>query len=237
MSYPVIHQALSAGVQINKGIKADKDLIDGQNPDAVILATGGKPITPPIPGIDKKHVVQAWDALSGNTDLGKNVVVIGGGAVGIKTGVHISKIGTIDAHTLQFLFLRNAEDIDTLRDLSTRGIKKVTIIEMLPRLGNDIGMSTRWVELQMLKIYDVKSMTDTKVVEITHEGVIVESNSGQEHIPCDSVVVAAGTSSDNSLEAELSGSPYHTFLIGDADRPRKAYEAIREGFETAISIA
>ncbi|MGC9325750.1 MAG: FAD-dependent oxidoreductase, partial [Desulfomonilia bacterium] len=84
----LITQARSAGVQIHTTIEADKDLIEQQGPDAVIIASGGKPITPRIPGIDSPHVVQAWDVLSGAVDVGENVVIIGGGAVGIETGVY-----------------------------------------------------------------------------------------------------------------------------------------------------
>ncbi len=232
----LIHKARLAGVKMHVGTQADEDLIEQYNPDAVILASGGAPLTPAIPGIDGAQVVQAWDVLSGRVDVGQNVVIIGGGAVGIETGVYIAKIGTLDAHSLQFLFLNQAEDIDTLRKLCTRGSKKVTLIEMLPRLGKDIGMSTRWVEMQMLELYGVQSMTDSIVTGITPEGVVVDRQGSLEHISCDTVVVAVGTASSNSLEHVLLGRAGQVLVVGDARKPRKAYEAIREGFEAAISL-
>ncbi|HDP25993.1 MAG TPA: FAD-dependent oxidoreductase, partial [Deltaproteobacteria bacterium] len=233
----LVHRSQTAGVAIHTGIEADKKLIDTYNPDAVILATGGNPILPRIPGIDGPHVVQAWDVLSGKAAVGEHVVIIGGGAVGIETGIFIAKIGTLDPEALHFLFLHQAEDTETLRALCTRGIKKVNIVEMLPKLGKDIGMSTRWVELKMLKLYGVETLTDTMVTEITPEGVIVSRQGDVDHITCDTVVVAVGTASYNSLESSLRDSVDQCFVVGDAQRPRKAYEAIREGFEAALKIS
>ncbi len=233
----LINKARRSGVKMNMGIDADEKLIEELCPDAVILASGGLPVTPGIPGIDGENVVQAWDVLSGRVDVGKNVVIIGGGAVGIETGVYCAKIGTLDPHELHFLFLNQAEDMDTLRDLCTRGTKKVTIIEMLDRLGKDIGMSTRWVEMQMLKLYGVDGMTDTTVTQITPEGVVVDRQGASEHLTCDTVVVAVGTSPLNTLKNAMNNIAEQVVLVGDARSPRKAYEAIREGYEAAIGIS
>lgn len=235
-------QAKKAGVNIYTNAEVNSAIVKKERPDVVIIATGGAPIKPDIPGAYGNNVVQAWDVLSGKADVGERVVVIGGGAVGIEAATYIAKIGTINPETLQFLFLSKAEDIDTLWELSTKGIKKVTIIEMLPRLAADIGMSTRWVGLQMLRRYGVKAKTSTKVKEITSEGVIVEpdftgrQNGMTELISCDTVVLAVGTQSNNTLEAELRNITAKTIVIGDAKTPRKAYEAIHEGFDSAREI-
>ncbi|MCD6569977.1 MAG: FAD-dependent oxidoreductase [Deltaproteobacteria bacterium] len=240
-------QAKKAGVKIYTNTEINRNLVKKERPDVMIIATGGKPIKPNIPGIDGNNVVQAWDVLAGKSNVGKEVVVIGGGAVGIEVATYIAKIGTINPETLQFLFLSRAEDIDTLRELSTRGIKKVTIIEMLPRLGMDIGISTRWVELQMLRRYGVKAKTTTKAKEITTEGIIVEPVCRDEHgtgrqdrktklIKCDTVVLAMGTQPINQLEEELKGIAGKVIVIGDAKSPGKAYEAIHEGFHAAREI-
>ena len=233
----LLDKARRNGVRIHAGIQADEKLIESLEPAAVILATGGKPVTPNIPGIDGANVVQAWDVLAGRAAVGENVVIIGGGAVGIETGVYCAKIGTLEPHCLHFLFLNQAEDTEKLRDLCTRGIKKVTIIEMLPRLGKDIGMSTRWVELKMLKLYGVKTMTDSIVTEITPDGVIVDRQGVKESVPCDTVVVAVGTSPVNPLEQVIRNTVRQLFVVGDAKSPRKAYEAIREGYEAAVNIS
>jgi len=231
----LIRQAVAADVKIHTNIEVDQGLIASVRPEVVILASGGEPVRPPIPGIDNANVVQAWDVLSGRVDVGKEVVVIGGGAVGIETAVFLAKIGTLDAHTLQFLFLNQAEDNDTLKALATKGIKQVTMIEMLPRLGADIGFSTRWVELSLLRRYSVKAKTQTKAVQITPEGVMVERDGDTMLIACDTVVLAVGTGKVDALAAEMSAG-IHAITIGDALKPRKAFDAIREGFAAARAL-
>lgn len=231
----LIRQAVAAGVDVKTGTAVDQDLVASFRPDAVIMATGGEPIHPPIAGIDGANVVQAWDVLAGRADVGKEVVIIGGGAVGIETAVFLAKIGTLDAHTLQFLFLNQAEDIETLKNLSTAGIKRVTLIEMLPRLGADIGFSTRWVELSMLRRYGVKAKTHTTAVRIAPEGVMVEHDGAGSFIACDTVVLAVGTRGVNTLAGVMpTGIPVVT--VGDALKPRKAFEAIREGYAAARGL-
>jgi 2,4-dienoyl-CoA reductase (NADPH2) len=232
----LINQTAQAGVKIHQGVRADEELIDRVHPDTVILASGGRPITPNIPGIKGSTVVQAWDVLAGKADIGKNVVIIGGGAVGIETGIYIAKIGTLRPDELHFLFLHQAEDVETLRNLCTKGSKKVTIIEMLPKLGKDIGMSTRWVQLQTLRLYGVDAITDAKVTEITSDGVVVDRQGSIEKVSCDSVVVAVGTYALNDLEGMIRDKAEQVVVVGDAKSPRKAYEAIREGFDAACSI-
>ncbi len=232
----LINQTKRAGVMIHTGTRVDEKLVERNKPDVVVIATGGEPIKPGIPGVNNDHVVQAWDVLAGKVDLGKEVVVIGGGAVGVEVATFIAKKGTIDAPTLQFLFLNKAEDVDTLMELSTSGIKKVILVEMLDKLARDTGRSSRWVALQMLYRYGVQTMTKTLVKEITSEGVIVEQDGENKFVRCDTVVLALGTRSVNPLEEKLKGLVDQVVVIGDAKQPRKAYEAVREGFWEARNI-
>jgi 2,4-dienoyl-CoA reductase (NADPH2) len=206
-------QAEKAGVDIQTGREVDEKLIRDRGPDVVVIATGGEPIRPDIPGIDGSHVAQAWDVLAGKADIGKEVVVIGGGSVGTEVAAFIAKIGTISADTLQFLFLHKAEDTETLLEISTR-----------------------WIALQTLSRYGVKTRTKMTAKEITPEGVIVEGNGKRELIRCDTVVLALGTRSVNTPEEKIRGIVGQVMVIGDAKRPRKAYEAIREGFLAAREI-
>jgi len=226
----LIMQAQKAGVKTHLNTPATRRLIENEHPEIIILASGGKPITPAIPGVDGCNVVQAWDVLTDKADLADEIVVIGGGAVGIEVSTMIAKIGTLSAEALNFLFLSSAENPDTLRELATKGIKKVTLIEMLPRIGMDIGLSTKWVALQMLDRYGVNVHTESKAIEITPAGVMVEQNTKTDFIKCDQVVLAIGTQAENTLMQELSTHKARLIVIGDAKSPRKAYDAIHEGF-------
>jgi len=163
-------------------------------------------------------------------------VVIGGGAVGIETAMYLAKMGTIDAETLKFLFLTKAEEPERLREYATRGVKKVTIVEMLDRAGADIGLTTRWIALRQLSKYGIRVLTHTRATEITPQGLWVEKKEGREMIPCDTVVMACGTVPVNPLEERLKGLVEKVVVVGDAKKARKAYEAIHEAFFEARNL-
>ncbi len=73
-----------AGVEVRLGTRADADLVAGLEPRTVILATGSRPATPPLPGVESPRVVQAWDILQGRRRPPGRGVVVGGGVVGIE---------------------------------------------------------------------------------------------------------------------------------------------------------
>jgi len=205
--------------------------------DVVVVATGGLPVTPPIPGIDLPHVLQAWDVLEGEEDpRGRRVVIIGGGAVGAETALYVASMGTISGETLQFLLVSGGETVETLRRLCSRGIKEVTVVEMLPKVCRDVGMSTRWVLMQDLRNLGIRVISNAPARRIEPDGVVVEMEGREEKLPADTVIIAAGTCPVNDLYEQLKDSGVEVHLIGDAKRPRKAFEAIQEGLETALLI-
>ncbi|MFA7402821.1 MAG: FAD-dependent oxidoreductase [Pelobacteraceae bacterium] len=209
--------------------------VDGQflkevRPDAVILATGGCPITPSIPGADLPHVVQAWDVLSENIAVGQRVVIIGGGAVGIETALLLAEKGTLSGEALKFLLVHEAESVEELYRLATHGNKDVTVIEMLPELGKNFGRSTRWGMMQDVERYGVKTRAAARVIEITAGCVRIECDGTAEEIPADSVVLAVGTKANNPLEVLLAASGIPFRVVGDAHEPAMVFDAIHQGF-------
>lgn len=233
---PFAEQAKAAGAFIAAGVEVDEELVKREKPDVVVLATGGEPLCPHIPGMDADNVAYAWDVLKGRAITGRNVVVIGGGAVGIETAMYLAKKGAIDAETLRFLLLNKAEDPERLREYATRGVKSVTIVEMLDKAGADIGLTTRWIALRQLSQCGIKVKTHTKAAEITPRGLWVEKKDGRELIPCDTVVMACGTVPVNPLEDRIKGLAGKVVVVGDAKKARKAYEAVHEAFFAAREL-
>jgi 2,4-dienoyl-CoA reductase (NADPH2) len=150
--------------------------------------------------------------------------------------MHLAKIGSIDAETLKFLFLTKAEEPDRLREFATRGVKKITVVEMLDRAGADIGLTTRWITLRQISQYGIRVLTHTKAVEITPQGLWVEKKEGRELLPCDTIVMACGTVPVNPLEDNLKGAVEKVIVVGDAKKARKAYEAVHEAFFAARDL-
>ncbi|HIJ41995.1 MAG TPA: NADH:flavin oxidoreductase, partial [Deltaproteobacteria bacterium] len=77
---------------------------------------------------------------------------------------------------------------------------------------------------------------ETKVVGITQDGVRTEMKDGPEFITADTVVVAAGSRSENGLAGLLEDVIPEIHVVGDAKSPRNALTAIREGFEAGLSV-
>lgn len=202
-------RAKRAGIHICLQTEVTPEVIESVKPDAVILATGGEPILPKLPGIDKAMVVTANDILKGNKTAGKNVVVVGGGLVGLETA--------------EFL--------------ATQG-KNVTVVEMLEDVAKDMGFIRKVQTMQYVSQEGIKVLVNTKCREIKDDCVVVEKNDGsiEELTGIDTAVIAVGCRSVNPLESYLKekGLPYH--VVGDAKKPGKALDAIWGAAEVAINF-
>ncbi len=229
-----------AGVDVRVETEVTAQMLEEEGYDAVVVATGGHPVIPPIPGIDGPNVVGAWDVLMGEADVtGRDIVIIGGGAVGSETAIHIASIGSISGDTLKFLLLNKGESVEKMNELATRGIKNVTVVEMIDKVCADVGISTRWTLLQDLEHLGIETIKNAPAKEIGNGYVLVEVDGEERRLPADTVVIAAGACpapAGTELYEELVKRGKEAYLIGDAKQTRKAYDAIQEGLETALKL-
>jgi 2,4-dienoyl-CoA reductase (NADPH2) len=215
-------------VALNKPV--DMAIIQSFAPDHIILATGAYPIKVPIPGGDQAHVVQAWDILAGRAHTGKQVVIIGGGAVGVETSLLLSEKGTLSGDAVKFLLLNQAEPVQDIIQMASQGTKKITIIEMLDKIGKDIGKSTRWGMLQDIGRRNIDIKVNTRALAIEEKSVRVASGDSEMEIPVDTVVLAVGAKPYCPLkdDIEAANMPYN--IVGDASTIGKAFDAVHQGF-------
>ena len=236
LAWDLGNRVYDADVRVELEQVVDADVIAEEKPDHIILATGAQPLMPPIPGRDLPHVVQAWDVLADTAYTGERVVIIGGGAVGVETALLLAEKGTLSAEALKFLFVNKAEPPEVLYALATRGTKEIIVIEMLDDFGKDFGKSTRWGMLQDVKRHGITARAGTKALEILPGGVKVESPQGIEEIPADTIVMAAGSRSENSLVGVIreTGIPFD--VVGDADAIGMAFDAVHKGYAAGMKI-
>lgn len=231
---------LEQGVKIHYNVEAGEEnilsTVQSGEFDRVVIATGARPVVPPIPNGDGENVLQAWDVLAGRKRTGQNIVIVGGGAVGVETALYLAESGTLDSETLKFLMLEQAETDKELHRLLTRSNKHITILEMAKGIGRDIGPSTRWSMLADLKRFGIKCLDETKVLEVLPEGVLVEKAGSQTVLSADTVILAVGSCSQNELYRNLEGKIQSLNIIGDASNPRKALDAIHSAYNLAISL-
>jgi 2,4-dienoyl-CoA reductase (NADPH2) len=112
----------------------------------------------------------------------------------------------------------------------------VVLVEMLERVGQDIGKSTRWTLLQELRQLHVQVKTRTKAVGIETKGLVVDKEGQEMRIPADSVVLALGSRSFNPLQEELEAKGIDCRVVGDAREVAQAIEAIHAGFAAGREI-
>jgi 2,4-dienoyl-CoA reductase-like NADH-dependent reductase (Old Yellow Enzyme family)/thioredoxin reductase len=200
-------QLKKLGVQIRINHEITPENMGEVKADMVILAAGGLPLLPEIPGIDRENVLSAWETLVHPEKAGARVVIIGGGSVG--------------AETAKFL-------LDHKKD--------VTLVEMLPHIAADTEEINRKVLLRSLGEKGAQIRVLTKVTGILPGGVEMEFGGRKEILPVDTIVLAVGTRANDELEAILREESLEFYKIGDCATPRKAIDAIHEGFKAGVRI-
>jgi pyruvate/2-oxoglutarate dehydrogenase complex dihydrolipoamide dehydrogenase (E3) component len=192
-------EKLGISVYLNHRMSETEVLAD--NPDAVVIATGSLPTLPDIPGIEDADVLQATDVLANESAVGRKVVIIGGGHVGIETAAW----------------------------LATQG-KEVVILEVLRRILTDVEPLTRRVLIQDLKKTTVQWKTSVQVKRIAKGSVrFLDAEENEHELKTDTIVLACGAVPNNKLKKMLEGKVDEIYCSGDAVAPRQAAEAIYEG--------
>jgi NADPH-dependent 2,4-dienoyl-CoA reductase/sulfur reductase-like enzyme len=204
----LVSQVEKTGVKVELNTDATTEIVTREKPDAVVIAAGGNPVMPDIPGIAKSNVVTAQDVLSGEAKVGQNVVIIGGGMVGCETGHYLAGQG-----------------------------KTVTIIEILKRMANDMFLMTRRRLMDGLKSKKVTMLASTTCEEIKEGSVQVTTAEGKkETIPVDTVIIAVGYEANDRLYKALEGKVPEIYCIGNSAKPRRIFEANSEGYQAGLAL-
>lgn len=197
---------LDVDVELNSLV--DSKMIIDMNPDEVVLAVGGKEFIPELPGIQSKKVISAVDVLTGRETTGKNVIVAGGGLVGIETAIFLGFYG-----------------------------KNVTVIEMMPEINYSMPSAIVGYLKALLKKYNVQILCCTKLLSVGANEIEVESPAGIERLACDNVCLALGYKKSTDMYQELlENTTIKTHIIGDANVPQNALTATKEGYLVGINI-
>ena len=120
--------------------------------------------------------------------------------------------------------------------LATKGSKEVVLIEMINKIGTDIGRSTRWGMLQDMSRMGITADVQTRAVKVTDTGVEVERGATIEEISADTVVLAGGAKSFNPLQELLEEKNIPHEVIGDAKQVATAFDAVHQGFAAGAKI-
>ena len=233
---------LNVNIELSK--KVDTATINKLKPDVVIAATGGVPLIPKITGIKEKNVVVAEDVFDNRVKVGKDVVIIGGGTIGCEIALHTAKMGAMDPEVACFLLKNKVIDGDKAVELTSKGKRNITILEMKNKIGGRFGISTRWVIMKQIVDAGINSITGIKVKNMSTKSIkkkdkvciTYEDDKKDIKIFADTVIIAAGYKSNQDPTRKLNGKIDELYRIGDCVEVRTALEAIHEGFEVGLRI-
>ena len=204
---------------------ANVDMVKAFNPDIVVNATGSSPTLPPIKGlldlVDKegtnvKSVLGMIDMINkgGYADdmSDKKVAVVGGGAVGLDVMEYFTEHGAA-----------------------------VTMIEMLPAIGNGLDPVTKCDTAAKMEKYHVRQMVKTALQEVQNDKFIVKNPEGEiEEVPFDYGFMCLGMRAKTpllqALEDTFGDTETEVLNIGDSMRARRIIEGTEEGRNILLTI-
>lgn len=213
----LIHRASKLhNLFIFKNTEANVDLVKNLNPDIIVNATGSTPTLPPITGlhdlVDKEgtrvatvlKMIERMDTYPEDMK-GQKVAVVGGGAVGL----------------------------DVMEYFTEKGAD-VTMIEMLPIIGNGLDPVTKCDTQTKMKKYNVKQMTKTALQEVHNDKFVVKNPEGEiEDVPFDYGFICLGMRASTpvlkDLEEAYADTNVEVYNIGDSKRARRIIEGTTEG--------
>lgn len=231
------------GVELYLGQRQSAESLLGGGFDEVILATGIRPRTPNIPGIEHAKVMSYLDVLRDHKPVGEKVAVIGAGGIGFDVAEYLVE-GKGDRSRDHWL---KEWGID--KQLGERGGLMAPMIDAPERqvwllqrkeskVGDGLGKTTGWIHRTVLKNRKVEMLSGVQYLCIDDEGLHIQVGEQQQCLPVDQVIICAGQEPLKELQAGLqaAGKPVH--IIGGADVAAEldAKRAIRQGAELAAVI-
>jgi 2,4-dienoyl-CoA reductase-like NADH-dependent reductase (Old Yellow Enzyme family)/thioredoxin reductase len=202
-------QVRKLGIQLELGKNVTKETVKNIDAEVIVLATGAVPLVPDIEGVDKRHVVYAVDVLDRKASVGKRVVVIGAGLVGLEVADYLVEQG-----------------------------RDITLLEMLPTTPPDIGNANRIYFENKFAENGIEIHFGAEVERIDEDGIVyTQKGWTQKLMGIDTVVLATGAVPENSLEKILRNEKrFSVFAVGDCVKARNAMEAIYEGSKIGREI-
>ncbi|TNH74846.1 MULTISPECIES: FAD-dependent oxidoreductase [Aeromonas] len=239
------------GVELYLGQRQSAESLLGGGFDEVILATGIRPRTPNIPGIEHPKVLSYLDVLRDHKPVGEKVAVIGAGGIGFDVAEYLvekrvaqSSHGDGDLRRDHWL---KEWGID--KQLAERGGLTTPEVDAPERqiwllqrkeskVGDGLGKTTGWIHRTVLKNRKVQMLSGVQYLRIDDEGLHIQVGDKQQCLPVDQVIICAGQEPLKELQVGLqaAGKPVH--IIGGADVAAEldAKRAIRQGAELAAVI-
>ncbi len=236
------------GVKLQLNTKVSQDQLKGF--DEVVVATGVKPRTPRIPGVDHPKVLSYPEVLRGGAKVGRKVAVIGAGGIGVDMCeflLHEHSPQPLNEWLEQWgVDLTSAEPGGLVQQVKPAAPREVFLLQRKPgsKMGNGPGKTTGWAHRLILQQYGVKMLGDVEYLKVDDVGLHIRVGGAQGEdmlLDVDHVILCAGQESVTELaprdkDGKITDKRFHVIggakFAGELDARR----AIREGAEVAARL-
>ena len=233
-------------VEVRLNQRADSKVLEEGSFDSIVVATGIRPRTPGIPGIDHAKVVSYIDVLEGRVEVGDKVAIIGAGGIGFdvsefllhetreeprpETIEHFMDFWGVDMQFEEKGGLAVAAEVKPLREIYLLQRKS-------EKVGARLGKSTGWIHRSKLKKNKVKMMQGIQYEKIDDQGLHIKIKEKSVVLDVDNIVICAGQISNRDLYDSLGGN-HDVHIIGGAFQAGEldAKRAIDQGVRLAQAI-
>ncbi len=198
----------SSGIDLRTGAEPTHGDIARLHPSKVVIATGSRPIIPAIPGLE--NPLTAEEVLTGTSETGQRVLILGGGLVGIELAEQLAGDG-----------------------------REVVVVELLEDVARDMEAITRKMTLERLQSLPVEIHTQTRLLRFEEgEAHVRQETTGEERKlgRFDSVLVAVGHRSHDPLSVALREAGLEVEVAGDARTPGQVWDATQGGREAITAL-
>lgn len=195
---------LSVQVKLGTEVKSAADVLRYE-PYAVVVAVGGRPIKPPIPGLDGDNIYLAHDILRDEiVPEDMNIALVGSGMTGLEAA-----------------------------EVLAEGGNKIIMYDMLDEIAKGANLSTKFAIMTALGAKGTEFKTLHKLIHVKGDEVIFEDmgNNNEEVIQkADMVVLSLGVSPEKTIGEMLNGKVDRLITVGDCGDGKKIVDATRAGF-------
>jgi len=234
---------ITTGVHVHLNQRVDAAFLKHQGFDQVVIATGIKPRTPTIEGIEHAKVVSYTDVILGRVNVGESVAIIGTGGIAHDVAELLTTAQASPQTAQVFLSQWGVDStIQTAGGLQApvgEGSKRTVV--MLQRgtkkPGSRLGKSTGWIHRTKLTKRGVTSIVGCAYEKIDEQGLHYSANGESHRLAVDTIVLCAGQESEQELSEGLRENNPHVNLIGGARVATEldAMRAIDEGTRLAFT--
>lgn len=215
--------------------------------DEIVIATGIKPRSLKIEGINHSKVLSYIDVLKHKKPVGKRVAVIGAGGIGFDVSEYLSHEGestslNIDAWLQEWGIdktLKARAGIEGMKPDFDKSPREIFMFKRSKgKFGANLGKTTGWIHRANLKKKNVQFIGEVSYQKIDDLGLHYTQNQESKIIEIDNVIICAGQVPFKELYQPLLDLGKNVHVIGGADFASEldAKRAIDQGARLAAKL-